>query len=149
MTPYPWGVYTPLPGALPTFTLKGWAVKVDDEVVAGQVLGQLVGKTGYEALLAPHDGKVRELLIEAGAEVPAGRMLAVIAPSEDQPPTAKPNNPDACWTLFRAEMKYLQANGWVVYCGTWAPYGDPLDPERRLTHNDALAEQKSRDEYDY
>lgn len=47
--------------------------------------------------------------------------------------------------LYRAEMKYLQENGWVAYCGVLDYWGDPQNPWMRYTHEGALRVQKERD----
>lgn len=56
--------------------------------------------------------------------------------------------------LFRAEIRYLEESGWISFCGTETPY---LPPEMKredgiypfgtpmLSHEDAVAEQKRRD----
>jgi hypothetical protein len=53
------------------------------------------------------------------------------------------------FALEKAEIRYLSANGWLMYCGTMTPWAESSDVETRMpnfkTHEEALAIQKSRE----
>lgn len=53
------------------------------------------------------------------------------------------------FALQKAEIRYLSANGWLMYCGTMTPWAESSDVETRMpnfkTHEEALAIQKSRE----
>jgi len=53
------------------------------------------------------------------------------------------------FALQKAEIRYLSANGWIMYCGTMTPWAESSDVETRMpnfkTHEEALAIQKARE----
>ncbi len=51
-------------------------------------------------------------------------------------------------TLMRAEIRYLLANDWLMYCGCMDMWADKSEPTVRYLHEDALAIQKKRDTHE-
>jgi hypothetical protein len=49
-------------------------------------------------------------------------------------------------TLMRAEIRYLNANGWIMYCGVMDMWAEENAPTVRYTHEVALAMQKEKDD---
>ena len=67
-------------------TLASWLIKVGDRVARGQIVGEVDTQKGIIELECWEEGTVEALLVEPGAKVPVGTVLARIA---EGPATAR------------------------------------------------------------
>lgn len=71
-------------------TLLLWKVRPGDEVHRGDIIAEVATDKGDIEIEVFEDGVVKQILVEPGAEVPVGTVLAVIGTEATPSPTAEP-----------------------------------------------------------